>query len=104
MPAMDSSVEPICQSLILAKDFRKDCPMFQALMEPPCLKTVCFAEYFEEDEIKGFPDDVVTGIADSLDCNPVFRGHVVSIAEMLAFMVGTIVVLGDHLFDHNGTS
>ena len=43
---------------------------------------------------KGFPDDVVTGIADSLDCNPVFRGHVVSSAEMLAFMVGTIVVLG----------
>lgn len=45
--AMDSSVEHICQSLILAKDFRKDCPMFQALMEPPCLKTICFAEYLK---------------------------------------------------------
>lgn len=58
------------------------------------LKNHMLRGVFEEMKFKGFPDDVVTGIADSLDCNPVFRGHVVSSAEMLAFMVGTIVVLG----------
>ena len=58
------------------------------------LKNHMLRGVFEEMKSKGFPDDVVTGIADSLDCNPVFRGHVVSSAEMLAFMVGTIVVLG----------
>ena len=26
---------------------------------------------------EGFPEEVVTGIADSLDCNPVFQGTVV---------------------------
>ena len=58
------------------------------------LKNHMLRGVFEEMKSKGFPDDVVTGIADSLGCNPVFRGHVVSSAEMLAFMVGTIVVLG----------
>ena len=58
------------------------------------LKNHMLRGVFEEMKSKGFLDDVVTGIADSLDCNPVFREHVVSIAEMLAFMVGTIVVLG----------
>lgn len=58
------------------------------------LKNHMLRGVFEEMKSKGFPDDVVTGIADSLDCNPVFRGHVVSSAEMLAFMLGTIVVLG----------
>ena len=58
------------------------------------LKNHMLRGVFEEMKSKGFPDDVVTGIADSLDCNPVFRGNVVSSAEMLAFMVGTIVVLG----------
>lgn len=58
------------------------------------LKNHMLRGVFEEMKSKGFPDDVVTGIADSLDCNPVFRGHVVSSEEMLAFMVGTIVVLG----------
>lgn len=58
------------------------------------LKNHMLRGVFEEMKSKGFPNDVVTGIADSLDCNPVFRGHVVSSGEMLAFMVGTIVVLG----------
>lgn len=58
------------------------------------LKNHMLREVFEEMKSKGFPDDVVTSIADSLDCNPVFRGHVISSGEMLAFMVGIIVVLG----------
>ena len=49
---------------------------------------------FEEMRGSGFPDEVVTGIADSLDCNPVFRGHVVSAPEMLLFMVVVVLILG----------
>ena len=45
-------------------------------------------------EAKGFPDEVVTGIADSLDCNPLFRGHVVTTTEMLVVMIGAVLVLG----------
>ena len=41
-----------------------------------------------------FPKEVVTGIADSLDCNPVFRGTVVEPGTMILVMIGTIVVLG----------
>lgn len=66
------------------------------------LKNHMLRGVFEEMKSKGFPDDVVTGIADSLGCNPVFRGHVVSSAEMLAFMVGTIVVLGIIYKDNSG--
>ena len=49
---------------------------------------------FEEMETKGFPSDVVNGIAGSLDCNPVFRGNVVEPKTMILIMVGTIVILG----------
>ena len=42
----------------------------------------------------GFPDEVVTAIADSLDCNPMFHGHVVSAGEMILIMVTSIVILG----------
>ncbi len=41
-----------------------------------------------------FPDEVVTAIGDSLDCNPVFGGHVVSIDQMIFIMVTSIVILG----------
>ena len=34
----------------------------------------------------GFPDEVVTAIRDSLDCNPVFRGHVVNVGQMIFIM------------------
>lgn len=49
---------------------------------------------FEEMETVGFPKEVVKGIADSLDCNPVFRGNVVEPNAMMLIMIGTIVVLG----------
>ncbi|MGN0169980.1 MAG: ABC transporter permease [Lachnospiraceae bacterium] len=49
---------------------------------------------FEAMEEEGFPEEVITGIADSLDCNPVFHGTVVEPKYMMLIMVGTILVLG----------
>ena len=49
---------------------------------------------FEAMETEGFPAEIVKGIADSLDCNPVFRGNVVEPKYMMLIMIGTIVVLG----------
>lgn len=49
---------------------------------------------FDTMEEEGFPEEVVTGIADSLDCNPVFRGTVVEPYMMMLIMIGTIAVLG----------
>lgn len=58
------------------------------------LKNHMLRGVFEEWGAKGFPDEVVTGIADSLDCNPLFRGHVVTTTEMLVVMIGAVLVLG----------
>ena len=58
------------------------------------LKNHMLRGVFEEMEAKGFPDEVVTGIADSLDCNPLFRDHVVTTTEMLVVMIGAVLVLG----------
>ena len=58
------------------------------------LKNHMLRGVFEEMEAKGFPDEVVTGIADSLDCNPVFRDYVVTMTEMLVVMIGAVLVLG----------
>lgn len=58
------------------------------------LKNHMLRGIFEEMKDIGFPDDVVTGIADSLDCNPVFRGGVVDTNGMLLIMLGSILVLG----------
>ena len=49
---------------------------------------------FTELSDSGFPDEVVTAIADSLDCNPAFHGHVVSIGEMIVIMVASSMILG----------
>ena len=49
---------------------------------------------FEAMEKEGFPAEVVEGIADSLDCNPVFRGTVVQPGTMILIMAFTIIVLG----------
>ena len=49
---------------------------------------------FKEMETEGFPSAVVKGIADSLDCNPVFRGNIVEPSIMIVIMIVTIVVLG----------
>lgn len=49
---------------------------------------------FKEMKSSGFPDDVVTGIADSLDCNPVFMGNAVSSNMMMVIMLGSVVLFG----------
>ena len=33
-------------------------------------------------------------IRDTLDCNPVFRGNVVSVNQMIGIMLGSIAVFG----------
>ena len=58
------------------------------------LKNHMLRGVFEEMKDTGFTDDVVTIIADSLDCNPVFRNHVVSSTEMFMIMLGSVLVLG----------
>lgn len=58
------------------------------------LKNHMLRGVFEEMKASGFPDEVVTGIADSLDCNPVFRNHVVTMTEMLMIMLGAVIIFG----------
>ena len=58
------------------------------------LKNHMLRGIFEEMSANGFPDEVVTAIRDSLDCNPVFGGHVVSIDQMIFIMMTSIVILG----------
>ena len=42
----------------------------------------------------GLPPEAVTVIRNTLDCNPVFRGHVVGVSQMYLIMAGSIVVFG----------
>ena len=49
---------------------------------------------FEAMEDEGFPSEVVTGIASSLDCNPEFRGTVVEPEYMMLIMLVTVIILG----------
>lgn len=58
------------------------------------LKNHMLRGVFEEMSAEGFPDDVVTGIADSLDCNPVFQGHVVSSNMMLGIVLVSTILFG----------
>lgn len=37
---------------------------------------------------------MVEAIRDTLDCNPVFHGNVVSINQMIGIMMGSIAVFG----------
>ena len=58
------------------------------------LKNHMLRGVFEEMRAIGFPDEAVTGIADSLDCNPVFRNHVLSTEEMFMVMLGAVLLFG----------
>lgn len=42
----------------------------------------------------GMPSEAVTVIRNTLDCNPVFRGHVVGVTQMYLIMAGSILVFG----------
>ena len=37
---------------------------------------------------------MVEAIRDTLDCNPVFQGNVVSVNQMIGIMMGSIAVFG----------
>lgn len=45
-------------------------------------------------EVDGMPREMITAIRDTLDCNPEFRGHIVSVEQMLLIMAGSIIVFG----------
>ena len=47
-----------------------------------------------EMERKHYPDEMVEAIRDTLDCNPVFHGNVVSVNQMIGIMMGSIAVFG----------
>lgn len=42
----------------------------------------------------GLPLEAITVIRNTLDCNPVFRGHVVGVSQMYLIMAGSILVFG----------
>ena len=58
------------------------------------LKNHMMRGVFEEMDDIGFPEEVVDGIATSLDCNPKFFDHVVTVNEMVLVMAASVVVLG----------
>lgn len=58
------------------------------------LKNHMLRGVFEEMRDSGFPDEVVTSIADSLDCNPVFCGNVVSTNGMMLIMLISVAAFG----------
>ena len=49
---------------------------------------------FEEMESEKLPDELITAIRETLDCNPQFYGNVVNTTQMVFIMAGSIVGLG----------
>ena len=49
---------------------------------------------FEEMENEKLPEELITAIRETLDCNPQFHGNVVNTTQMVFIMAGSIVVLG----------
>lgn len=49
---------------------------------------------FEEMENEKLPEELITAIRETLDCNPQFHGNVVNTIQMVFIMAGSIVVLG----------
>lgn len=49
---------------------------------------------FAEMKDCGFPEEVVTSIADSLDCNPEFYGKAIGMTQMLMIMAASTFLLG----------
>ena len=47
--------------------------------------------YWENNQL---PEEMITAIRDTLDCNPKFQGSVVSVNQMVMLMVGCVVVFG----------
>lgn len=53
---------------------------------------------YREMEQKQLPEEMITAIRDTLDCNPVFGEHVVTVQQMLIIMVGSILIFGGIYF------
>ena len=51
------------------------------------IKNHMFHGVFREMERKHYPDEMVEAIRDTLDCNPVFHGNVVSVNQMIGIMM-----------------
>lgn len=49
---------------------------------------------YREMKDSGFPEKAITLIRDTLDCNPVFHGHVVTVNQMIVIMVASVLVFG----------
>lgn len=49
---------------------------------------------YREMKDSGFPEEAITIIRDTLDCNPVFHGHVVTVNQMIVIMVASVLVFG----------
>lgn len=49
---------------------------------------------FEKMESEKLPQELITAIRETLDCNPQFHGNVVNTTQMILIMSGSIVVLG----------
>ncbi len=58
------------------------------------LKNHMLRGIFEEMEKQNLPEEMIAAVKDTLECNPKFRGHVVSMEQMIMVMVGSIVLLG----------
>ena len=61
---------------------------------------------FAEMERLGFPDEVLTGIRDGIDCNLYFFGNAVPTSVMMTILVGSVVFFTGvfvvfHLFKKN---
>lgn len=58
------------------------------------IKNHMFRGIFEEMESEKLPEELITAIRETLDCNPQFHGNVVNTTQMIAIMAGSIAVLG----------
>lgn len=58
------------------------------------LKNHMLRGIFEEMEKQNLPEEMIAAVKGTLDCNPQFRGHVVSVEQMNIVMAGSIVLLG----------
>ena len=54
--------------------------------------TVFLTTHYMESE--KLPEEMITAIRETLDCNPQFHGNVVNTTQMVFIMAGSIVVLG----------
>ena len=56
---------------------------------------------YREMKDSGFPEEAITVIRNTLDCNPVFHGHVVTVNQMIVIMVASVLV---NLSVYDGTA